>query len=162
MFLIVPTCLTVSRVVRLWTLLVLSSTSGAPMTNPTEYWSIAGALQYLTFTRLDITYVMQQVCLHIHDPRAPPQPGKARPSIPPWYSKYVEIDLHFVWDRVAFGDVRVLHVPTSSQYADIFTKGLPTTVFTEFQTRLNVHDALALTGFVCVRVWYTLRVIPYC
>ncbi|WVZ97141.1 hypothetical protein U9M48_042696, partial [Paspalum notatum var. saurae] len=40
-------------------------------------------------------------------------------------TKHTEIDLHFVRERVSFGDLRVLHVPTSSQYTDIFTKGLP-------------------------------------
>ena len=54
-------------------------------------------------------------------------------------TKHVEIDLHFVRERVATGDVRVLHVPTSSQYADIFTKGLPSSVFTEFRSSLNVQ-----------------------
>ena len=53
-------------------------------------------------------------------------------------TKHIEIDLHFVRERVAVGDVRVLHVPTSSQYADIFTKGLPSLVFTEFRSSLNV------------------------
>jgi hypothetical protein len=53
----------------------------------------------------------------------------------------VEIDLHFVRELVALGEVRVLHVPTSSQYADIFTKGLPTSVFTEFRSSLNVRCA---------------------
>jgi hypothetical protein len=33
-----------------------------------------------------------------------------------------------------------LHVPTSSQYADIFTKGLPFSVFTEFRSSLNVQS----------------------
>jgi hypothetical protein len=56
-------------------------------------------------------------------------------------TKYIEIDLHFVRERVAVGDLRVLHVPTSSQYADIFTKGLPSTLFTEFRTSLNVRSA---------------------
>jgi hypothetical protein len=37
----------------------------------------------------------------------------------------VEIDLHFVRERVAAGDVRILSVPTTLQFADIFTKGLP-------------------------------------
>jgi hypothetical protein len=53
-------------------------------------------------------------------------------------TKHIEIDLHFLQERVAIGDVRVLHVPTESQYADIFTKGLPSTVFTEFRSSLNV------------------------
>ena len=52
--------------------------------------------------------------------------------------KHVEIDLHFVCDRVAVGDVRVLHVPTTSQFADIFTKGLPSSTFPEFRSSLNV------------------------
>ena len=47
-------------------------------------------------------------------------------------TKHVEIDIHFVRERVALGAVRVLHVPTSLQYADIFTKGLPTVVFLNF------------------------------
>jgi hypothetical protein len=37
--------------------------------------------------------------------------------------KHVEIDLHFVRECVAIGDIRVLHVPMTSQFADIFTKG---------------------------------------
>ena len=53
-------------------------------------------------------------------------------------TKHVEIDLHFVRDRVAIGDVRVLHVPTTSQFADIFTKGLPFSTFSEFGSSLNV------------------------
>jgi hypothetical protein len=32
---------------------------------------LAGALQYLTITRPDIAYAVQQVCLHMHDPRVP-------------------------------------------------------------------------------------------
>ena len=54
-------------------------------------------------------------------------------------TKHIEIDLHFVRERVAIGDLRVLHVPTS-QYADIFTKGLPSSVFTEFRSSLNVQS----------------------
>ena len=53
-------------------------------------------------------------------------------------TKHVEIDLHFVRDHVAIGDVRVLHVPTTSQFADIFTKGLPSSTFAEFRSSLNV------------------------
>jgi len=61
-------------------------------------------------------------------------------------TKHVEIDLHFVRERVALGDVRVLHVPTTSQFADIFTKGLPSSVFTEFRSSLNVRSPDDLTA----------------
>jgi len=37
--------------------------------DPSLYRRLAGALQYLTFTRPDITYVVQHVCLFMHDPR---------------------------------------------------------------------------------------------
>ena len=47
----------------------LSADLGAPVDDPTAYRSLAGALQYLTFTRPDLTYTVQQVCLHMHDPR---------------------------------------------------------------------------------------------
>ena len=47
----------------------LSADLGDPVADPTAYRSLAGALQYLTFTRPDLTYAVQQVCLHMHDPR---------------------------------------------------------------------------------------------
>jgi len=225
---------------------------GTPVTDPTAYRSGVGALQYLTFTRPDITYAVQQICLHMHDPREPHltalkrilhylrgtvdfgllhrrlsstelvvytdadcagcpdtrrstsgyvvflggnlvswsskrQPVVSRSSGEAEYrvvangvaetsllrqllaelhsplsrsavvycdnvsalylstnpvqhrrTKHVEIDLHFIRDRVAISDVRVLHVPTTSQFADIFTKGLPSSTFTEFRSSLNI------------------------
>ena len=36
-------------------------------------------------------------------------------------TKHVEIDLHFVRDTVATGKIRVLHIPSTSQYTDVFT-----------------------------------------
>jgi hypothetical protein len=43
---------------------------GPLVANPSEYHSFAGGLQYLTITRPDIVYAIQQVCLHMHDLRA--------------------------------------------------------------------------------------------
>ncbi|XP_062179617.1 uncharacterized mitochondrial protein AtMg00810-like [Phragmites australis] len=219
----------------------LSSIEGAPVADPTDFCSLAGALQYLTFTRPDISYAVQQVCLHMHDPREPhlsalkrilryirgtldlglhiqrsakddlvvysdadwagcPNTRKSTSgyavflgdNLVSWSSKrqntvsrssaeatwlrqllhelhsppskatmvycdnvsavyllsnpvqhqrtkHVEIDLHFVREKVAVGAIRVLHVPMTSQYADIFTKGLPSPVFTEFGSNLNVR-----------------------
>nr|XP_020160967.2 uncharacterized mitochondrial protein AtMg00810-like [Aegilops tauschii subsp. strangulata] len=48
-------------------------------------------------------------------------------------TKHIELDIHFVREQVALGRVRVLHVPTTQQFADVMTKGLPTPVFEEFR-----------------------------
>jgi len=45
--------------------------SATPVADPFEYRSLAGALQYLTLTRPDLAYAVQQVCLFMHDPREP-------------------------------------------------------------------------------------------
>jgi hypothetical protein len=47
------------------------SSDGPPVENATHYRGLAGVLQYLTFTRPDIAYAVQQVCLFMHDPREP-------------------------------------------------------------------------------------------
>nr|GEX12202.1 ribonuclease H-like domain-containing protein [Tanacetum cinerariifolium] len=222
------------------------SADGDPVSDPTLYRSLAGALQYLTFTRPDISYAVQQVCLFMHDPREPHflalkrilryvrgtlsyglqlyssttstlvaysdadwadcpttrrstsgycvflgnnllfwsskrQSTISRSSAEAEYqgvanavaetcwlcnllhelhtplstatlvycdnvsavylssnpvqhqrTKHIEIDIHFVRDLVSTGRIRVLHVPSHYQYADIFTKGLPTAFLTSF------------------------------
>jgi hypothetical protein len=55
------------------------------------------------------------------------------------HMKHVEIDLHFIRECNAIGDVCVAHVPMTSQFADIFTKGLPTLVFSDFWSSLNIR-----------------------
>ena len=47
----------------------LSADDSPPVSDPTLYRSLAGALQYLTFTRPDIAFAVQQICLFMHDPR---------------------------------------------------------------------------------------------
>jgi hypothetical protein len=49
----------------------VSATDGVSVADASDFRSLAGALQYLTFTRPDIAYAVQQVCLHMHDPREP-------------------------------------------------------------------------------------------
>jgi hypothetical protein len=61
-------------------------------------------------------------------------------------TKHIEIDIHFVREKVALGQVRVLHVSSSHQYADIMTKGLPTQLFTDFRSSLCVQNPTAATA----------------
>ncbi|GJW56948.1 ribonuclease H-like domain-containing protein [Tanacetum coccineum] len=89
------------------------------------------------------------------------QPFKVFPSIikssigchfscfDPGRTKHIEIDIHFVRDLVAAGQVRVLHVPSRYQFADIFTKGLPTALFEEFCFSLSVRCLPAQTAKEC-------------
>jgi hypothetical protein len=62
--------------------------------------------------------------------------------------KHVEIDLHFVRERVAISDVRVLHVLMISQFVGIFTNGLPTSIFSEFHSvSIFVVARISIAGY---------------
>nr|GEU51557.1 ribonuclease H-like domain-containing protein [Tanacetum cinerariifolium] len=61
-------------------------------------------------------------------------------------TKHIEIDTHFVRDMVKAGHVRVLRVPSRYQYADIFTKGLPSALFEDFRSSLSVRPPPAQTA----------------
>nr|GEX14806.1 ribonuclease H-like domain-containing protein [Tanacetum cinerariifolium] len=52
-------------------------------------------------------------------------------------------------DNVVAGQVRMLHVPYRNQFADIFTKGLSSTLFEEFRSSLSVRCPRALTAGEC-------------
>ncbi|MCI24893.1 copia protein [Trifolium medium] len=60
-------------------------------------------------------------------------------------TKHIEMDIHFVREKVARGQARVLHVPSRHQIADIFTKGLPRILFYDSRTSLSVREPPAST-----------------
>ncbi|GKC77681.1 ribonuclease H-like domain-containing protein [Tanacetum coccineum] len=187
---------------------------GDPVADLTLYRSLAGSLQYLTFTRPDISYAVQQLfssstidlvaysdadwagcpttqrstsgyCVFLGNNllswSSKRQPMLSRSSAEAEYrgvanavvetcwlcnllrelhtplssatlvycdnvsavylscnpvqhqrTKHIEIDIHFVCDLVAAGQVQVLHVPSRYQFADIFTKGLPSVYLKNF------------------------------
>ncbi|RDY09818.1 Copia protein, partial [Mucuna pruriens] len=46
-------------------------------------------------------------------------------------TKHIEIDKHFIEEKLDSGLIVITHVPTGLQVTDVFTKGLPTTRFQE-------------------------------
>ncbi|GKC29603.1 ribonuclease H-like domain-containing protein [Tanacetum coccineum] len=190
---------------------------GSPVADPSHYRSLARSLQYLTFTRPDLSYAVQQLCLYMHDPREPHlhamnrvllylwdwaacpdtrrstfgycvflgdksskhQETLSRSSVEAEYrgvanaiaetswirnllcelplstatlvycdnisvvymsvnpvqhqrTKHIEIDIHFVRDKVVVSHVRVLHVPSSLH--------VPYQLFVDFRSSLSVCD----------------------
>ncbi|GJT60850.1 putative RNA-directed DNA polymerase [Tanacetum coccineum] len=53
-------------------------------------------------------------------------------------TKHVEIDYHFVWEKVTQRDLRVQHISTHDQIVDIFTKPLPIPQFLFLRSKLQV------------------------
>ncbi|XP_057543283.1 uncharacterized mitochondrial protein AtMg00810-like [Amaranthus tricolor] len=181
----------------------LSATHDAAYEDPTKYRSLAGALQYLTFTRPDISYAdTLSFGLHLYkssisklvgyidadwggcpDTRrstsgycvflgdnliswsSKRQPTLSKSSAEAEYrgvanvhqrTKHIEMDIHFVREKVAKGEVRVLHVPSGYQIANIFTKGLPRVLFDDFRTSLSVRDSPTTTvgAYRCSRPFF--------
>jgi hypothetical protein len=58
------------------------------------------------------------------------------------------MDIHFVREKVARSEVRVLHVHSRYQIANIFTKGLPLVLqlFDNFRDILNIRPLLFQLG----------------
>ncbi|GJX35372.1 ribonuclease H-like domain-containing protein [Tanacetum coccineum] len=132
--------------------------------NPTLYRSLADSLQYLTFTRPDISYAVQHgfvfgvgaipIGVYRMLSALEGQLTLSRSSAEAEYRGVVNAIAETCWLRnllhlVADGEVRVLHVPSRYKYADIFTKGLPSALFEEFRTSLSVWCPPAQTAGEC-------------
>ncbi|GKA25655.1 ribonuclease H-like domain-containing protein [Tanacetum coccineum] len=97
-------------------------------------WQVALSLCILLFTRPDISYVVQeQVYLYMHDP------------VSLNFACFKAILLRYVRGNLDHG--LQLHVSITTQltaytdvdWADIFTKGIPSALFLEFRSSLNVQ-----------------------
>ena len=55
-------------------------------------------------------------------------------------AKHIEIDFHFVRERVAQKQLQVRLIPSKDQLADGFTKALPIHKFEEFKHNLNLQQ----------------------
>ncbi|GMI85767.1 hypothetical protein HRI_002246000 [Hibiscus trionum] len=59
-------------------------------------------------------------------------------------TKHVDLDIHFVREKVLGHALQVAYVPSNCQVADLFTKPLTAPVFYKFRQQLNVvsHSSL--------------------
>jgi hypothetical protein len=56
----------------------------------------------------------------------------------PVFHRHVEVDYHFVRERVAMKQLEVRSISSKDQLADIMTKALPTPAFKHFRNNLNL------------------------
>lgn len=79
------------------------------------YRSLAGVLQYLTFTCPDISYAVQQICLYMHAPRQP-------------HFTALKLIIRYVQGIVDLG-VHLYSTPVTSliAYIDVDSTGYPDT-----------------------------------
>ena len=55
-------------------------------------------------------------------------------------TKHIEIDCHFVRDKIADGFLKVLPIKSSLYLADMFTKALPTSTLSKLICKLGIID----------------------
>ncbi|KAH9699250.1 hypothetical protein KPL71_024275 [Citrus sinensis] len=64
-------------------------------------------------------------------------------------TKHIEIDVHFIRDKVLAGNLKICYVPSEDQIADILTKPLSSPQFNYLRDKLNVFPCpLSLRGAV--------------
>ena len=62
-------------------------------------------------------------------------------------TKHIEIDYHFVREKVSAKQLLIRHVASSDQVADVFTKALPVGRFLVLKSKLLIdHPTFSLTG----------------
>jgi hypothetical protein len=59
-------------------------------------------------------------------------------------TKHIEIDFHFVRERVASKDIAIKFISSKDQLADGFTKALPVKLFEDFKRNLNLSSTSAV------------------
>ena len=52
--------------------------------------------------------------------------------------KHIEIDCHFIWEKIQDGVIKTFHVPTRHQIADFFTKALGHKQFYYLLSKMNL------------------------
>ena len=71
-------------------------------------------------------------------------------------TKHIQLDYHFVREKVAQGTLVTTFVPSNNQLADIFTKSLSRQQFIELLTKLGL--CMGTSGLKGVKMW---KLLPY-
>lgn len=61
-------------------------------------------------------------------------------------TKHVAVSFHFVRDKVADGSLKIQHIPTKEQLADILTKPIPRDHFCNLRNTLMRVPPISLRG----------------
>jgi histone deacetylase 1/2 len=61
-------------------------------------------------------------------------------------TKHIEVDFHFVRERVAQKKLQIRFISSKDQLADIFTKPLPLPLFEACKRNLNLHRSVEIEG----------------
>ncbi|GKC47212.1 ribonuclease H-like domain-containing protein [Tanacetum coccineum] len=124
---------------------------GHPILDPMLYRSVAGSLKILRYVRGTLDYGLQLFSSSTTDLVAYSDAnwaeaeyrGVANVVAETCWLRNLLRELHTPLSSVTLvycddASVRVLHVPSRYQYANIFTKDLPSALFEEFRTSLSV------------------------
>ncbi|GJU51637.1 ribonuclease H-like domain-containing protein [Tanacetum coccineum] len=106
------------------------------LTRINNYQKLVGKLIYLTHTRPDISYVVHVLSQYMHAPL----PSHLKLAFRVLRTKYFEIELFFLREKVADGVVKTVKGKSADNVADIFTKGLSTHDHNKFCDNLGLHD----------------------
>lgn len=70
-------------------------------------------------------------------------------------TKHIEVDYHFIREKVVRSNIHILFVGIVALVADILTKGLTSVRFQHLQSKLNVREVLLSLRDPCnsVRMW---------
>jgi len=55
-------------------------------------------------------------------------------------TKHVEVDKHFIKEKIERGQICITYIPTIEQSSDILTKGLPKKSFDNITSKLSMED----------------------
>ena len=60
-------------------------------------------------------------------------------------TKHIEVDCHYIRDKLKIGEIKSVHISTWNQVADIFTKAIPMDQFHQLLSKLRVINPFALS-----------------